>query len=61
METINIITVNNILEILRNNIRVKLVNLNIDNDYEEINKITDTTFKVVLDWLEEYTEDIKLK
>lgn len=61
METIHIITVNNVLEILKDDIRVKLTKMNINNEYDEIIEITDVTFKVVLDWLQEYTEDIKLK
>ena len=61
METIHIITVNNVLEILKDDIRVKLTKMNINNEYDENIEITDVTFKVVLDWLQEYTEDIKLK
>lgn len=61
METIHIITVNNILDTLRNDIRHGVSQLNINIDHEEINEITNTTLKVVLEWLQEYTEDIELK
>ena len=56
-----IITVNNILDILRSDIRHGVTQLNININHDDINEITDTTLKVVLDWLQEYTEDIKLK
>lgn len=61
MKTIQIIIINNILDTLQKDIRHGILQLNINIDHDNINKITDTTFKVVLDWLQEYTEDIKLK
>jgi len=61
MDTTQIITVNNILGMLQSDIRHGVSQLNINIDHVEINEITDTTLKVVLDWLQEYTGDIKLK